>query len=342
MVRSRRYNNYRGRRSKGKTALAVLLILVILAAIVVILLQRHIIYDETGAPRMEVPWKDEAREEASSEPALDLVIRPPEKTVAEIRGFRLPVGTLTREGYDSVMAAVEPAYNAVAVVLKDENGTVYFDADAAVSGSVDTAEDTSDVLAALTGGQLRAIAEISCFRDPKAAGADVDGMGLENTEGYIFYDGANQQWLDPAKPAARRYVCELAVEAAKLGFDEILLTDLGYPTDGKLEQIAYGEAEKSENLKLFLEELRSALEPYGTVITVEVSADVITTGQQEASGQKLTEITAAADRICAPASPEEASGFFETLKEATEEAVPFVPLLAGYDPALSGSYLVIE
>ena len=59
MARSRGYNNYRGRRSKGKIALAVLLILIILAAVVVILLQKYIVYDEGGTPRLETPWREE-------------------------------------------------------------------------------------------------------------------------------------------------------------------------------------------------------------------------------------------------------------------------------------------
>ena len=41
-------------------------------------------------------------------------------------------------------------------------------------------------------------------------------MGLKNTGGYIFYDGNNSQGLDPAKPAAREYLCGLAKEAAEL------------------------------------------------------------------------------------------------------------------------------
>ena len=339
---ARGYNSYRGRRSKGKMALAALLILLILAAVVVILLQRHIIYDETGTPRMEMPWGKEEPEEASPEKELDLVIHAPAKTVAEICGFQLAAGPLTRERYETAMEAMNPAYNAVAVVLKDETGTVYFDTDAAVSGSGNVSEDTSAVLAALTGsGEFRTIACISGFHDPKAANADVEGMGLKNTGGYIFYDGNNSQWLDPAKPAARAYLCQLAADAAERGFQEILLTGLSYPTEGKLDKIAYGETERSENLKLFLKELRNALEPYGTVLTVQVSPETITTGEDAASGQKLAEIAALADRLCAPVTMEEAEALSEALRTAGE-TVEFLPLIEEYHPAMPGNCLVVE
>ena len=342
MVRPRRYNNYRGRRSKGKTALAALLVLVILAAVVVILLQRHIIYDETGLPRMEVPWKEATQEETTTKPELDLVIQPPEKTVGEIRGIILPVGAMTQELWNRAEAGMDPAYNALAAVLKDETGTVWFDAPSAVSGSVEVAEDTSEVLAALIGSEFHTIACVSCFHDPKAAAADADGLGLKDAEGYLFYDGANQQWMDPAKPAARQYVCELAVEAAKLGFDEILLTEFSYPTDGKLEQIAYGEGEKSEHLKLLLEELRDALEPYGTVLSVLVSPETVTAGQEESSGQRLAEIAEYADRICVETSVGDAAALNETIKAALGDRDLFVPIITEDASAWSGSSLLIS
>lgn len=96
-----------------------------------------------------------------------------------------------------------------------------------------------------------------------AARADVEGMGLKNTGGYIFYDGNNGNWLDPSKPAARQYLCTLAAELAQQGFDEILLTDVGYPTVGKLDKIDYNGADRAASIRLFLEELRSALGEYG-------------------------------------------------------------------------------
>ena len=340
MARSRGYNNYRGRRSRGKAAIAVLLILVILVAVVVILLQRNIIYDETGTPRLEVPWQGETTEEETPSTGLDLVIQTPEKTVGEIHGFRLSVGRLTQERYDSFIAGTDPSHDAVAVVLKDEDGTVYFDAAAAVSESVEIAEDTGEVLAELTASEtLHTIAQISCFRDPKAAKADPEGMGLKNTGGYLFYDGNNSQWLDPSKSAARQYVCDLATEAAKLGFDEILLTGFGYPSVGELDQIAYGEAAKNVNLLMFLQELRTALEPYDTVISVELSSDLIMAGQEEATGLVLAEILPEVDRVCAVALPEETERLSAALKTVRED-IGFVPILEERDPLAVGSWLL--
>ena len=66
MAGPRGYHNYRGRNSKGKTVLAV--VLVILAALGFLALQRYIIYDETGRLYLELPWqKDQEPEKVPEE-----------------------------------------------------------------------------------------------------------------------------------------------------------------------------------------------------------------------------------------------------------------------------------
>lgn len=237
----RGYRNYRGRTPKWKAVLAAVLVLVILAAICVIVLQRHIVYDETGTPHLELFWQETPEQTAPEEPGeVELTIQKAEPR--EITAFTVPEGVLTQEAWADAAARAavteEQSWNAAAVTVKDSAGSVYFDSGTAVSGSVKIAEDTAAALAEITGEKsgFYTIARLSCFHDPKAANDSVEEMGLKNTGGYIFYDGNNSQWLDPGKPAARQYLCEIAREAAELGFDEILLTDVGYPTEGSLDQ----------------------------------------------------------------------------------------------------------
>ena len=344
---SRGYHSYRGRRSKGKIALAVLLVLVILAAIAVMLLSRQIVYDETGTPHLELPWQEEpAAETPPEEPELDLTIQEPEQPEA-LRAFAVKEQPLTQaiwgEAYSNSQMPDNAGrgYNAVAVTMKGPGGTVYFDSAAAVAGSVSLGEDTAEAISLMNGDDTGydTIARLSCFHDPKAANRDVENMGLKNTGGYIFYDGRNSQWLDPAKPAAREYLCGLAKEVAELGFHEILLTDVSYPTEGKLDKIAYGETEKSANLTAFLEELRTALEPYGTTLSMEVPVSVLTEGYSEAAGLVLSEIAPRVDRIYAAASPEEVPALTAAVTAACE-TTDFVPELTAMDPSLTGSWLL--
>lgn len=332
------YRNYHGRRSKGKAALALLLILVIVAAVIVILMQRNVVYDETGAPRLDVPWKEEAGEQQET-PELDLVIQEPAKEVDEVRCFRLAADQMTLAGVEAALAAHADC-NAVALPLRDASGKVLFRSETAVNGSTSFTEETMAVLEQLVSDETYyTIAQFGGFHDPKAANADVDGMGLKNTGGFIFYDGNNSQWLDPAKSAARQYLCDLAVDAAELGIDEILLTDFGYPTNGKLDKINYGEAGKNENLLAFLQEMRAALEPYGVGLSVQLPAVVVTEGREEASGLVLSEIVPVVDRVYAPALPDEAEAMAETIRGIREDVV-FVPVLVEATAETNGNFLL--
>ena len=342
MAYSRGYNSYRGRTPRWRIVLMALLVVVILAAVAVMALSRYIVYDEEGTLQMELPWQEEPAEE-TSEPPLDLTIEESVKAQT-LRGFCTLV-PLTRESWSDSKDRAKESFdcNAAAVTLKDAAGNVYFNSTTALPGTVQFQEEETDAaLAAVVaysqsiGGH--SIARLACFHDPKAANRDVEGMGLKNTGGYIFYDGNNSQWLDPAKPAAREYLCGLAKEAAELGFDEILLTDVSYPTAGKLNKIDYGEGEKSGHLADFLEEMRAALAPYGVMLSIEVPQAVISQGADENAGLLLADIAPKVDRIYAPADAVEAPALAQAVSTASQFA-EFVPELAEADPAV-GNFLV--
>ena len=345
MADSRGYNSYRGRTPKWRIALMALLVVVILAAVAVMALSHFIVYDEEGTPQMELPWQEEPAVEPAeeiSEPPLDLTIEEPVKPRV-LRGFCTPV-PLTRESWSDSNDRAKESFdcNAAAVTLKDAAGNVYFNSTTALPGTVQLQEETdaalAEVVAYCQSTEGHSIARLSCFHDPKAANRDVENMGLKNTGGYIFYDGNNSQWLDPAKPAAREYLCGLAKEAAELGFDEILLTDVSYPTVGKLNKIDYGEGEKGGHLADFLEEMRAALAPYGGMLSIEVPKAVISQGADENAGLLLADIAPKVDRIYAPADAAEVPALAQAVSTASQFA-EFVPELAEADPAV-GNFLV--
>ena len=336
------YRSYRGRTPKWKAVLAVVLVLVILAAIAVIRLQRYIVYDETGTPHLLL--EQERQEEPENLGEVELTIQKAEPQ--EIIAFAVPEGPLTQEAWADAAAragsAPECGYNAAAVTVKGGTGSVYFDAAAAVPGAVEIKEDTAAVLAEIAGEDsgFYTIARLSCFHDPKAANDSVEEMGLKNTGGYIFYDGNNSQWLDPGKPAARQYLCALAGEAAELGFDEILLTDVGYPTEGKLDKIAYTGSEFLEDqVVLFLQEMKTALEPYGTALSVELPEEVVAEGADEAAGLYLEKIAPLVDRIYAETSPERGGDLAEAVSAAGGRGA-FAAEVPDRPPDAGGSCLV--
>ncbi len=339
MAGPRGYSSYRGRGSRGRTVLTVILVGIILAALAVIRLQSYVVYDETGRPRLELPWDTEEPVLPPEDEELNLTVEPSRS--GELRAWQLDQRPLTgwKEALESAGAEDGAA---VALTGKDAEGHVYFDAGTPAADFARRIEPgTAGELETLLESGRWTIVRLACFHDPLAANRDLERKGLKNTGGYIFYDGNNSQWMDPGKPAARAYLCDLAVELAELGVDEILLTDVSYPTVGKLDKIDYGEDAKTRNLETFLQEMRAALEPYGTTLSLEMTEEAVARGGDDYAGLRLAGVAPLVDRIYAATVPEQA----EVLAAAVEAAGPdtdFVPELpAGTRLPEQGSFLLL-
>lgn len=354
MVGTKGYSSYRGRGPRWKILLAILLVLVIAVAASVIYLQQFLVYGADGSRQIRLPWQTEEKEPSpdgegenpEEQPNVDVVVQEPEvPKPAETTVVSLPAQALTEALWQQALAAKPAGANAVAVRLKTSNGTVYFNASSAVSGAVETELDTAAALAAVTAQEeLYTIASLACLQDFKAANADVEGRGLKNTGGYIFYDGNNSLWLDPAKPSTREYVCALAREAAELGFDELLLTDFGYPTVGKINKINYNtDVPLANNLDLLLSDLNAALEGYDILLSVEVPEAIISEGPDAVSGLDLNRLVSRVDRIYAATTPEKAETLSNLVSQAAgaDGTTEFVPELAADSPTLTGSRLIL-
>ena len=352
MVGTKGYSSYRGRGPKWKILLAILLVLVIAVAASVIYLQQFLVYGADGSRQIRLPWQTEEKapppdgegEAPENQPDVDVVVQEPEdQSPKETAAFSLPAQALTQALWQETEKP--SGANAVAVRLKTSNGTVYFNAANAVSGAVETEMDTAAALAAVTAQEgLHTIASVACLQDFKAANADVEGRGLKNTGGYIFYDGNNSLWLDPAKPGTREYVCALAKEIAELGFDELLLTDFSYPTVGKINKIHYNtDVPLANNLDLLLSDLNAALESYDILLSVEVPEAVIAEGPDTVAGLDLNRLASRVDRVYAVTTPEKAETLSNLVAQAAgaEGKTEFVPELTADSPALTGSRLIL-
>ena len=341
MSTPRGYRSYRGRPPKGKIALAVVLVLVIAVSLAVIVLQEYVIYDADGNARLELPWRQEQTQDQSDpqqEPEdVELTIQEPETP----DGARILWLTDTPLTGTSVTGDLEASgYDAVAVTLKDSSGSVYYNSGTALSAARKAVDSTAGALEELTGGDAYTIARLSSLLDSRAANADVEGRGLKNTGGYIFYDGNNRNWLDPAKEGTRTYVGQLAVECASLGFDEILLTDFTFPTEGKLDKIRYPQEGMEASLSGLLTAVHSALDQAGyedVALSVELPAEAILTGRDETAGLVLEQIAPLVDRVYARTIESQAQALADAVEAAGGKL--FVPELQTLPQALD-AYLV--
>ena len=264
---------------------------------------------------------------------------PPEPAPAENMFHVYPVQAtpLSLSTYEEISYLLRrnSVYNAVSVRLKDTEGWVYFDSPNIIYTEVlkeskNIAYDTTEALQKLTAADTHTIATLACFRDWRASNGNVRAR-LRNLSGRIFQDGNEDFWLDPAREITRTYLCNLAKDAAELGFDEILLTDACYPSVGRLDRILYGDLPKEDNLGLFFSEVRKALEPFNVVLSVEVPKEILLDKDTpHLSGLSVDVIAPYVDRVYAKVEPSEIAA----CTEALAGVLMFVPELSELpDPA---------
>ncbi len=339
MAQGSQYGSYRGRKPLGKLLLAIILILVIAAAGVFMFLQRYMVYDEDGNLKLELPGHDSSQTSTPKPPisSEDITIIIDRKEPEEPQMPELPVelphepevnGTLLLTetpltDWTAARQRLPENVSGVCLTVKDADGIVYVDSQAAVRLSrrvLSLKPTTEQAIADLTEEEgLHTVARINCLLDPKVPILDVRALGVRQKTGYLFYDEAGASWLDPTKEAVRNYLTGLTRECAEMGFDEILLTHVSYPTSGQLDKINYGERSKEENLAAFVQAVRDALADQNVKLSLELPADVIRTGGSEATGQSLKVLAPLVDCIYAEATAADAAGLAKLVKATAPE-----------------------
>jgi len=64
-------------------------------------------------------------------------------------------------------------------------------------------------------------------------------LAVKNANGDLWKDSGGRYWLDPSGEETQKIILEEAREAAKMGFGEINLDYIRFPSDGKLENTIY-------------------------------------------------------------------------------------------------------
>lgn len=321
------YHSYRGRQGAGRVFFTVLLVLILLAACAFLFLQRFITYSDDGSFRLELPelsFLEQIVAEEDEQPQQDvnLVIgssdqheekeeetqQPEQSEETEVQTqpqhTQMRPDTPLRLVGISALTADETALNAeleqigadgFVFTAKADEGVVNFASAVAMPTAVSADAVSGEVLGRLCAiPGVYTVAKINCFHDSLYAFANMGEAGICQSNGYIWYDYNLCHWLEPEKEAARRYVIDLALECAQLGFDELMLEDMLYPVLGKTYKIDYSKntLSKTDALVQFLTQLRAELEPYGVSISL-----LLTEAQLNGTAEDGDQTGFSADRI---------------------------------------------
>lgn len=117
------------------------------------------------------------------------------------------------------------------------------------------------------------IARITTFQDSAAARAYPD-LALKNAGGGVWQDYKGVTWLDMTNREAWKLVAAQIKEAENIGFDEVQLDYIRFPSDGNLKSIAYVDfpagSSRTAVLRDFYAFLRQDLADLGIPLSVDL------------------------------------------------------------------------
>jgi len=205
-----------------------------------------------------------------------------------------------RQKLDTMFA--ETMINTVVVDMKEEEGQVYVPGVKAAERCKAYERAVPDLepwLADLKKRGIYTVARIVVFKDNRMPRYD-KSMAVHNAQGELWFDRHKITWLDPFNHEGWRYNILVALQAAKLGFDEVQFDYIRFPTDGDLKVMRFSQprSKASEALAGFLREAAQVLHPLGVKISIDVFGLTTSVNSGMGIGQHLSSMAAQVDYVC--------------------------------------------
>ena len=131
----------------------------------------------------------------------------------------------------------ETDLNAIVVDVKGDRGLLSYKYDIPLARSigahkVPTIRDISSFIADLHRQNIYVVGRIVVFKDNLLASAEPRLAIIDKNTGRPWIDREHLAWVDPFQKEVWKYNIDIAIEAAKAGFDEIQFDYVRFPTDG--------------------------------------------------------------------------------------------------------------
>ncbi len=195
----------------------------------------------------------------------------------EVRGVHVTMGLASLPGkLDEYLALERDGLTALELDVKDENGEVGFAGtaprQAVTSGAAREYYDARKVAQQADARSVYLIGRIVVFEDPVLSRARPD-LAIRRSDGSVWRDAAGLGWTNPYDRRVWKYNVDIAVAAAKAGFDEIMFDYVRFPSDGDVGAATYanrGKLAKRQAIPAFLRYAQSRLEPYDVRVSAAV------------------------------------------------------------------------
>ena len=192
--------------------------------------------------------------------------------------------------------------NALVIDMKGDRGIVPYRSAVPLAAAVGaqrviTIPDLPRLVAVLKAREIYTIARIVLFKDDLLASSRAQ-LALHRSAGSLFRDREGLAWADPYNTEVWAYNIDLAIEAAKAGFDEIQFDYVRFPdATGIASSRPWTQANREAAIGGFLMEARRALAPYNVFLAVDVFGYVCWNTDDTRIGQRLEQIARLVDYV---------------------------------------------
>lgn len=182
--------------------------------------------------------------------------------------------------------------NALVIDMKGDRGGVPYPTKVALAETIGarkttTVADMGKLIAQLKEKNVYLIARIVVFKDDPLANSHPE-WSVRTATGALFRDREGLAWIDPSRRESWNYSLDLAVEAARLGFDEIQFDYVRFPdTPGLVFSLPNTEENRVATIAAFLATARSRLLPYNVFLAADIFGYVFWNTNDTFIGQKL-------------------------------------------------------
>jgi hypothetical protein len=194
----------------------------------------------------------------------------------EVRGVHVTMALAGLPGKINEYVAMKAAgLNAIELDVKDENGDIGFPVNVPLARKIGSAKryyDAERTVAKIHAAGLYLVGRVVTFEDP-ALSAGVPQFAIRRADGSRWLNSAGLGWTNPYDKRVWKYNVDVAVQAAKLGFDEIQFDYVRFPSDGDISQIRYPGKHAQPmgwTIPMFAKYAQQRLKPLGVRLSVDV------------------------------------------------------------------------
>jgi hypothetical protein len=205
----------------------------------------------------------------------------------------------------------ETEVNSLVIDVKGDRGMITYKSDIPLAAEIGAqkliiVKDIKGLLGTLKEKGIYTIARIVVFKD-NVLGAARPDLAIKTADGQPWRDREGLVWMDASNKEVWSYNIDIAVEAARNGFDEIQFDYVRFPDQkGPTYAMENTETNRVNAISGFLQEARTRLIPYNVFLAADIFGYVAWNLNDTHIGQRLDSMAASVDYLALMLYP---SGF---------------------------------